>query len=137
MELPVRNRTAEADIARSDIARQQLDRQRRQLEQAIEVEVRGALQRVQSSERRLAAASSAMRSANEQYESERRRFEAGLSTVFFVLQRQTALVAARGQELRARADLNQAVGFFDRATGATLAQHGVVLRDSSAAATTP
>ena len=125
MELPVRNRTAEADIARSDIARQQLDRQRRQLEQAIEVEVRGALQRVQSSERRLAAASSAMRSANEQYESERRRFEAGLSTVFFVLQRQTALVAARGQELRARADLNQAAALLDRSVGGTLERHGV------------
>lgn len=128
LEVPLRNRTAEANVARTEIGRRQLARQRQQLEQTVAAEVRNALQRVRSAERRLAAAGSAVRGANEQYESERRRFEAGLSTVFLVLQRQTALVAARGQELRARADLNQAISVFDRATGMTLDAHGVALQ---------
>ena len=82
----------------SDAAR----RARQALEQAIEVEVRDALQAVRSSEQRLeAAASAARRYALEQYESERRRFESGLSTVFLVLERQTSFVTAQALELRA------------------------------------
>jgi outer membrane protein TolC len=47
--------------------------------------------------------------------------------VFLVLQRQTALVTAQAQELRARADLNQAISVLDRAVGGTLERHGVKL----------
>ena len=102
--------------------------QREQLEQPIEVDVRNALQAVQSSQQRLDAASSARRNALEQDESERRRFESGLGTVFLVLQRQTALVTAQSRELRARTDLNQAIAQLDRAIGGTLATHGVQVR---------
>jgi outer membrane protein len=125
IELPLRNRTAEANVARTRIEREQLVRRRRQLEQAIEVEVRNALQALQTSNHRLAAAASAHRSAQEQYDSERRRFDSGLSTVFLVLERQTSLVTAQASELRARADLNQAVASYHRAVGTTFAQHGV------------
>jgi len=128
VELPIRNRTARANLARADIARRQLDEQREQLQQTIESEVRNALQAVQSTGDRLRSAASAQRSALEQYESERRRFESGLSTVFLVLQRQTTLVTAQAREVRARADLNQAIAVFDRAIGATLTRHGVQLQ---------
>jgi HAE1 family hydrophobic/amphiphilic exporter-1 len=125
MDLPIGNTAARANIARSGIAATQIARRRQQLEQAIEVEVRNALQAVRSSQDRLSASSSARRNALEQYESERRRFESGISTVFLVLERQTALVTAQAEELRARADLNQAVAFLDRAVGNTLERHGV------------
>jgi outer membrane protein len=129
VELPIRNRTARANVARGLIERRQLERRRDQTEQIVEADVRDALQAVESSRSRLEAASSARRNAQEQYESERRRFESGLSTVFLVLQRQTALVTAQGQEVRARTELNQAVALFDRATGGTLARYGVALAD--------
>jgi HAE1 family hydrophobic/amphiphilic exporter-1 len=125
--LPFWNRTAQAELARNRISRRSLVAARQQAEQAIEEEVRNALQAVRSSEQRLQAAGSAQRSALEQYESERRRFESGLSTVFLVLQRQTTLVTAQALEVRARADLNQAIAVFDRAIGATLTRHGVAL----------
>jgi HAE1 family hydrophobic/amphiphilic exporter-1 len=125
MELPIGNSTARANLARTRIAGAQIARQRQQLEQAIQAQVRNSLQAVQSSQQRLDAASSARRNALEQYESERRRFESGLSTVFLVLQRQTSLVTAQARELRARADLNQAVSLFERAVGGTLERHGV------------
>ena len=125
LDLPVVNSAARANMARTQIVATEIARQRQQLEQAIEVEVRNALQSVQSSKQRLDAASSARRNAQEQYESERRRFESGLSTVFLVLERQTSLVTAQAQELRSRADLNQAVAQLDRAVGGTLERHGV------------
>jgi HAE1 family hydrophobic/amphiphilic exporter-1 len=128
VDLPFRNRTAEGNEARAAIEGRELQLRRRQLEQAVEADIRNALQRVRSAEQRLRSAGSAQRNAREQYDSERRRFESGLSTVFLVLQRQTALVTAQGQELRARADLNEAVALFDRAIGNTLTQHGVTLQ---------
>jgi len=82
-------------------------------------------------QQRLDAAASARRNASEQYESERRRFESGLGTVFLVLQRQTALVTAQAQELRARTDLNQAIALLDRAVGGTLESHGVAIGEQS------
>jgi HAE1 family hydrophobic/amphiphilic exporter-1 len=123
MELPLGNTTARANLARTQIVSNQIARQRQQLEQTIEAEVRNTLQAVQSTQQRLEAASSARRNALEQYESERRRFESGLSTVFLVLERQTALVSAQARELRARADVNQAVALLERATGGTLDRH--------------
>ena len=128
IELPLRNSTARANVARAGIAADRIARQRLRLEQAIEVEVRNALQAVRSSQDRLEAASSARRNALEQYESERRRFDSGLSTVFLVLERQTALVTAQARELRVRADLNQAIAALDRAVGGTLDRHGVEIR---------
>ena len=89
MELPLGNRTAKANLARSRIEQTQLARQRLQLEQAIEAEVRNALQAVESSNQRLRSAATARRNAQEQYDSERRRFDSGLSTVFLLLDRQT------------------------------------------------
>ena len=125
--IPIGNRTAGANLARTQVLAARIARQRRQLEQAIEAEVRNALEAVQTSQARLDAAAAARRNALEQYESERRRFEAGLATVFLVLQRQTALVTAQAQELRARADLNQAGALLDRAMGRTLERHGVAV----------
>jgi HAE1 family hydrophobic/amphiphilic exporter-1 len=128
MELPLRNRTARANLARSELAATQLVRRRQQLEQAIEGEVRDAMQAVRSSEQRLDAATSQRRYALEQYESERRRFDSGLSTVFLVLERQTTYVTSQALELRARADLNQAIAQLERAIGGTLEWHGVKLQ---------
>ena len=125
MDFPLRNRTARANLARAQLVASQLERQRQALEQAIESEVRDTLQAVRSSEQRLEAAAAARRYALEQYESERRRFDSGISTVFLVLERQTTYVTAQASELRARADLNQAIAQLERAVGGTLQAHGV------------
>ena len=127
MDFPLRNRTARANLARTEIAAAQIERRRQALEQAIESEVRDTMQAVRSSEQRFQAASSQRRYAQEQYDSERRRFDSGISTVFLVLERQTAFVTAQASELRARADLNQAIAQLERAIGGTLEWHGVKL----------
>ena len=128
MEFPIRNRSARANLARSEIVATQLERRRQQLGQRIEAEVRDAMQAVRSLEQRLEAAANQRRYAQEQYESETRRFGSGLSTVFLVLDRQTSFVTAQALELRARADLNQAIAQLERAIGGTLEWHRVKLQ---------
>jgi HAE1 family hydrophobic/amphiphilic exporter-1 len=94
---------------------------------AIEADVRNALQAAVSAESRLAAASLARKSAEEQYASEQRQFQAGTSTVFLVLQRQTDLIAARSREVRAQSDVAEAKANLDRATGSTIQSQGLTV----------
>ena len=128
INLPLRNRTAEAQLGRSLVEGQRIATQREQLEQSIQVEVRNALQVVRSAEARLHAAGIARQASEQQYLSEQRKLDAGQSTVFLVLERQTALTTARGNELRAQTDLNKAIAELQRATGNALTTNNIVVR---------
>jgi hydrophobic/amphiphilic exporter-1 (mainly G- bacteria), HAE1 family len=125
ISLPLRNRTAEGQFEHALIEGKRIATQREQLEQLIQVDVRNALQSLTTSEARLRSAAVARESAEQQYESEKRKLDAGQSTVFFVLERQTALATARGNELRAQTDLNKAIAELQRATGNSLAANNV------------
>ena len=128
VSLPLRNRTAEGELGRSLVEGARLTTQREQLEQSIQVDVRNALQVVKSGEARLRASVIARNASEQQYQSERRKLDAGQSTVFLVLERQTALTAARGNELRAQTELNKAIAELQRATGNALTTHNIVVR---------
>src|SRR6266536_3700591 len=130
INLPLRNRTAEAQLGRSLVESQRITTQREQLEQSIQVEVRNALQAVRSAEARLRAASVAREALEQQYASEQRKLDAGQSTVFLVLERQTALATARGNEVRAQTDLNKAAADLQRVTGNVLTGNNIVVRVS-------
>jgi outer membrane protein len=128
VSLPLRNRTAEAQLGRSLVEGQRIATQREQLEQSIQVDVRNALQTMRSAEARLRAAAAAREASEQQYASEQRKLDAGQSTVFLVLERQTALTTARGNELRAQTDLNKASAELQRATGNALTGNSIVVR---------
>ena len=128
INLPLRNRTAEAQLGRSLVEGQRIATHREQLEQSIEVEVRNALQLVRSAEARLRAASAEREAGEQQYASEQRKLDAGQSTVFLVLERQTALATARGNELRAQTDLNKAAAELQRVTGNSLTGNSIDVR---------
>src|ERR1051325_4943910 len=128
ISLPLRNRTAEAQLGRSLVEGQRLATQREQLEQTIQVEVRNALQLVRSAEARLHSAGIQRQTSEQQYQSEQRKLDAGQSTVFLVLERQSALTIARGNELRAQTDLNKAIADLQRATGNALTTNSIVVR---------
>lgn len=131
IELPLRNRTAEANLGESLAVGRRIDNLRAQQEQVIEAEVRNATQSLRSAEAKLAAAAAARSSAEQQYESEQRQFKAGTTTVYLVLQRQTELLAAQGRELQAQTDLNKAIADFQRATGSTLEANNVAVSTGS------
>jgi outer membrane protein TolC len=127
LNLPIKNRTAEAQLGRSLVEGKQIATQREQLEQVIQVDVRNALQSVRTAQSRLRAAAVARNASELQYTSEQRKFDIGQSTLFLVLERQTALTTARGNELRAQTDLNKAIAELQRATGNALQANNVVV----------
>jgi outer membrane protein TolC len=128
ISLPLRNRAAEGNLAIGLAEVQRSELRRKQVEQQIQAEVRNSMQSLTSYKNGLEAARTARRSAQEQYASEQRKFKAGTSTLFLVLQRQTALVSAQSSELRAQVELAKAIADFERATGRILKAHDVVVR---------
>jgi HAE1 family hydrophobic/amphiphilic exporter-1 len=120
MSLPIRNRTAIAQVAVGVAEGKRLQAQSQAVELNVEADVRNSLQSLAAARARLDSAQSARKFAEDQYQSEQRQFQAGTSSVFLVLQRQTDLISARSREIRASADLGKAAADLDRATARTL-----------------
>lgn len=128
INLPLRNRTAEAQLGRAIAEGRQIEIQRQRLVQGVEVEVRNALQGVVTARSRVEAARNSRVNAELQYQSEVRKFDAGQSTSFFVLDRQNALSASRGRELRALTDYTKAAVELQRVMSTTLASNNVEVK---------
>lgn len=127
IQVPFKNRTAKANLATAQIQREQLAASTRSQEQTIEVEVRNAVQSVETARRRVLSVRQARASAEEQLAGERRLYQVGRSTTFLLFQRENTLVNARNQELRAETDYNKALAELQRATSATLNANNVII----------
>lgn len=126
--LPLRNRTAKANLGRTQETGRQIELQARRQLQNIEVEVRNAVQSVETAKMRIEAARAAREYAKQQLEGEGKKFAAGLSTTFFVLQRQTDLSQARFTELQALADYNKSVAELQRVISTTLTSNNIEIK---------
>jgi HAE1 family hydrophobic/amphiphilic exporter-1 len=125
LNFPLKNRTAEGQLGRAVAEGRKISAQRKTLEQTIEVEVRNALQAVETGRRRVETARASREAAQKQSDSEQRRFEAGISTTYFVLERQNALSEAQGRELKAMTDYSKAMSELQRVMGTTLSSANV------------
>jgi len=127
IQIPFKNKTAEANLAGARIQKEQLEASVRSQDQVIEVDVRNAAQNVETSRRRVLAAREAQTNAEMQLEGEQRLYQVGRSTTFLLFQRQNALTNARNAELRAETDYNKALADLQRATSTTLRANNVMV----------
>ncbi len=116
ISFPFRNRTAKANLDGALVQQRQLDTQLRSQEQAVIVEVRNAVQAVETNRQRVLTARRARENAEIQLEGERRLLEADRSTTFLLFQRENALTNARNAEIRAETDYNKAIADLQRVT---------------------
>ena len=128
ISLPLRNRTAKANVAAAEIQKEQIDASYRSEDQAIEMDVRNAAQAIDTAQKRVVAARLARESAEQQLEGEHKLFDVGRSTTFFLLQRQTELTSARTSEIQAETDYSKALADLQRATASTLRINNVVVQ---------
>lgn len=126
-QIPLHNKTAQANLAGARIQGEQLLASMRAEEQAIEVEVRNAAQSAETARRRVLAARVARESAELQQEGEKRLYQVGRSTTFLLFQRENQLTNARNLELRAETDYNKALADLQRATSTTLRANNVIV----------
>ena len=99
----------------------------RQLEQSIEVAVRSAVRSVETSQASVKIAGLSSSLSQKQYELEKARFDAGLSTSYRVLESQTDLDTARVSELQAKVTLHNAIAALHRIEGSSLQRYSVAL----------
>jgi HAE1 family hydrophobic/amphiphilic exporter-1 len=130
IQLPLRNTTAKAELARALAEAEKLQIEQRQLAQSIHVEVRNAWQELRTAEAKVNAAEAARAAAAKSWESERRKLDAGHATasVNLLLERQKQLAQAQGDALQARVELNKAMFELRRAMGVTLEKLGIELQ---------
>jgi HAE1 family hydrophobic/amphiphilic exporter-1 len=112
-------------LGKSLVQGEKLAVQREQLEQAIQMDVRNALQSIKTAKAKLRSAAVSRENSEKEYDSEQRKLDAGLSDIYRVLERQTALMNARSAELLAQTELNKAITDFQRATGSSLEANDV------------
>ena len=99
----------------------------RQIEQTIEVQVRSAVRSVETNVESVKLATLASSLSLKQYELEKARFDAGLSTSYRVLQAQTDLDTARVNELQAKVTLHTALAALHRIEGSSLQRYSITL----------
>src|SRR4030095_12324841 len=120
ISFPFRTRTAKAGLAGARVLENQIETQVRAQEQVVIVEVRNAVQAVETARQRVLAARRARVNAEIQLEGERRLYDSGRSTTFLLFQRENALANARNAEIRAETDYSKAVADMQRANSITL-----------------
>ena len=119
ISFPFRNRTAKANLAGARVTEEQLAARVRSEEQVVVVEVRNAVQAVESTRQRVLISTVARENAEQQLEGERKLYEAGKSTTFLLFQRENTLTSARNAEIRAETDYRKALADLQRATSTT------------------
>jgi outer membrane protein TolC len=120
LQIPIRNRAAQADNDRAILTQRQAEVTLRRLQNSIVVEVRNAQIGLEQNQARVAAAQKSRELAERTLDAEQKKYQLGASTIFFVIQAQRDLAAAQSTEVRALADLLKANVEYERAMGRTL-----------------
>jgi outer membrane protein TolC len=117
LTLPLRNRIAQADVARDEIQIRQTEIRLQQLRNQAQLEVEDALVAMRKARSSYEAALQTQALQQESLEAEQSKFQVGASTSFFIIQYESYLaqarstvVVAKGAYLKARAALERAVG---------------------------
>ena len=114
VSIPILNRSAKAVAARATIARDQRLTALGRLELLVAAEVRAAARSVESNFKRVESTRAARTLAAKRLDAEEKKFTAGMSTSFYVIQAQRDLAQAEVNELRAVADYSKSLITFDR-----------------------
>jgi len=125
LNIPLRNRAAQADMTRDQLnVRQSELRLQGQLNQ-LRVEVQNALIGLQQGRARYQAAYKSRVLQEQTLDAEQKKYALGASTIYFVIQAQRDLATAQGAEVAALATYSRARVEMDRATGQTISANNI------------
>lgn len=106
---PIGKSSQEAQLARAELQLKQANRQLQSLEMAVTTQVRDAARTVQTNAKRVDATRSSRALAERRLEAEEKKYQAGMTQNFFVLQAQRDLNVARNNELLALVEYAKSV----------------------------
>jgi len=126
-QIPIRNRSAQADSIHAQLTQRQLEAQMQQIKNSAVLDVRNTSIAVEQGRAQVQSSSKARELQQQTFESEQKKYQLGASTVYTVILRQRDLITAQGAELRALANLAEAKANYERALGRTLQVNSVTI----------
>src|SRR5436189_564590 len=130
VQIPIRNRSAQADNQRAILTQRWLEAQLQQMKNAALLDVRNTYIALTQDRAQVDAASKAPGLQQHTLGAEQKKYQLGASTVYLVIQTQRDLINAQGTELRALANLAEAKADYERAVGRTLEVNRVTIADA-------
>jgi outer membrane protein TolC len=130
LQIPIRNRSAQADQVRSELEFRQAEARLQQLQNQIRIQVRNAAFTVQQNRSRVDAAQAAVTLSEQSLDAEQKKYLLGASTNYNVLQAQRDLAQAESNLVAARAAYEKSRVDLDTATGSTLTNLGISIADA-------
>jgi len=130
VQIPIRNRAAQATNQHSILTQRQIEAQMQQLKNTAVVDVRNTYIALQQGRVQVATASEARKLQQQTFDAEQKKYQLGASTVYQVILTQRDLVTAQGAELRALANLLEAKAQYERAVGRSLEVNRVTIADA-------
>ncbi len=131
LSIPLRNRTARADVVRDQLAVRQQQIRLQQLQKQVRLEITNALIGVAEARESFESAQSERILQEQTLAAEREKLEAGASTAFYVVQYERDLAAAKSAEVSALASYQKAKAALERAAGTILDDYGVVMDEAA------
>jgi outer membrane protein TolC len=125
LSLPVKNHSAQANLADAVVSRRRDQYQERRTNQSISLEVTNAVHALEEAKLSMEAAKVAVNLAKENLHADERKYELGAETVFFVLDAQTQLAQAELNLIQSQINFQIAVAQLDHSTGDLLEHHHV------------
>jgi outer membrane protein TolC len=128
LNLPIRDRRAAADLADASVARK-LDAYRlRNQEQQVRLEVLNAINQVENSRASVELAKVALDFSEKRVEAEQKRYDLGVTTIFFLLDAQNALVQANSNLVQQSVQYRRNLTNLLRVTGELLEERGITIQ---------
>jgi len=130
LNVPFRNRTAQADYVTDELQLRQRELQLQRAVNQVKVDVKTAVIGLQQAHARYQAAVDARTLAEQTLAAEQKRFQSGISTVALVIQAQKDLAADQDAEVQAMANYTHAKIFLDSAMGRTLDVNRITFQEA-------
>ena len=130
INIPLRNRAAQATQVRSEFEYRQAQLRIQQIENQIRIEVRNAQFGVQQNRASVASAQAALDLGHQSLDAEQKKYALGASTSTLVLQNQAAMTQAEVTLVSAQAAYEKAEVELDRAIGLLLDHAGIQIADA-------
>jgi outer membrane protein len=130
LNLPLRNRVAQADAVRDELQVRQSQLRRQQFEDQVRLEVADAYVAMQQARAAYEAAVQSRVLQEQSVDVEQATFDVGLATNYLVIQYQTYLAQARSTEVAAKGAYAKAKVALDRATASTLEVNQVSIQEA-------
>ena len=127
LRLPLRDRARTADLADALVRKKTDSLRARSLEQGIRLEVLNAINQVEAAKAGVQLARVALDFAQKQVEAEQKRYDLGVTIMYFVLQAQTELASAQSELVRQSISYRRNLLNLLRNTGQLLEERGVIV----------